>query len=106
MYETPKKKSHAPELSDNTYRAIGYAIMLPIFFAVAESGGCSVNAERFQNAARSEGLTDAVQGADYDYFECGSGDWWVDHIDAKRGAVPVSGTVCCGIFKGCTIRWE
>ncbi len=103
MYETPSSSSN---LGDFAYKLIGYAISLTLFFITAEAGGCSVDAERFQNAARNEGLTDAVQGSDYDYFECGSGDWWVDHIDAKRGDVPVSGTVCCGILKGCTIRWE
>ncbi len=105
MYEIPKKSS-ASNYSGGLGKAIVYAIALPIFFVVAESGGCSVNEQRFQRAARNEGLTEAVQSSDYDYFECGSGGWWVGHMDAKRGDVPVSGTLCCGIFKGCTIRWE
>ncbi len=101
MYEIPSKKSSSPVPG----YARGYALGLLIFFGMAESGGCSVNADRFRSAARNEGLTGAVQGP-YNYFECGSGDTWVGALTAKRGDVPVSGTMCCGLLKGCTGRWE
>ena len=103
MYEIPSSKKSS---TGNSGFALGYLVGLVLFFVMAESGGCSVSEQRFQNAAHNEGLTEAVQSSDYDYFECGSGGWWVGHMDAKRGDVPVSGTLCCGIFKGCTIRWE
>lgn len=86
-----------------------------IYVIVAEAGGCSVSDGRFQNTMRNEGLVDPVQD-DYDWFECGYGDTWVSSFHAQRPQVvedgqpmtrlSVDGTLCCGIFKGCTIRWQ
>jgi hypothetical protein len=77
-------------------------ILLYAFFA--SMGACSNSEVRFDSAMRNEGFTQSVQGG-YDFWECGVGDVWVNGFVAKRGEQRVSGTVCCGIFKGCTVRW-
>ncbi len=84
---------------------IAYAIFFGFWAMVAEMGGCAVEEGRFRNAIRNEGLTEAVQ-SDYDWFECGYGDVWVSSFRAKRGEAPIAGTACCGIFKGCAVRWQ
>ena len=93
---------------------IVYVVGIGIFCIVASSGGCSVSESRFKNVMKNEGYVKPVQG-DYDFFECGYADWWINHFEAKRPTVhpegpptleKVAGTVCCGIFKGCTVRWE
>jgi len=92
----------------------GWCIALVMHFIIAKSGGCSPDGGRFQAAVRSSGLTDPVKHG-YDFFECGYGDVWVESFTAhlfrpsKSGSelvnITVNGTMCCGIFKGCTIRW-
>lgn len=95
-----------------------------LHFCVAKAGGCSPSDGRFAGSMRSEGLHDAKRHG-YDFFECGYGDVWVEGFTAKRTEVvegekivlggelvelpmthmSVDGTLCCGIFKGCTVRW-
>lgn len=58
------------------------------------------------SAAEALGFTD-VQPGGYAWFGCGEGD----HIATKFTATgadghPVSGVVCCGAFKACTVRFR
>jgi len=92
---------------------LGYLGLFFVWWVVASFGGCSVSESRFKNAMRNEGLVDATQG-EYDFFECGYGDVWVSSFTARRpakkdnvdGTFAVQGTACCGLIKGCTVRWE
>lgn len=69
---------------------------------------------RFQNTLRSEGIRNG-QDTGFNFFECGYGDEWVSGFTGdvtrtrKDGegveTLTVSGTVCCGLLKGCTVRW-
>lgn len=93
---------------------LALTIFTVVHFCVAKAGGCDPSDERLRKSMKAEGLED-VQTHGYDFFECGYGDVWVEGFTAKRpevveaGApmtrVTVDGTLCCGIFKGCTIRW-
>lgn len=98
MYKSSQSSSGGSQL-------IAYVIFFGFWALVAETGGCSVESGRFSSAMRQEGLTEPTQG-EYDWFECGYGDVWVSSFRAKRGEMPVNGTACCGIFKGCTLRWR
>jgi len=97
----------------------GWSLIWPLayiflYVTVAKYGGCSPSEVRLQGAMHSEGLQD-VSRKGYDFFECGTGDVWVESFRAKRPEVvepgkpltrvTVEGTLCCGILKGCTIRW-
>lgn len=86
-----------------------YLAVMFTWFAIAKSGGCAVEGGRFKTTIRQEGLYESVQGP-YDFWECGYGDTWVSSFTAKRptpeGTLSVSGTMCCGMMKGCTIRWQ
>jgi hypothetical protein len=100
--------------SDEGGRLLWALVFLFLYVTVAKSGGCSPSDERLQGAMRSEGFQD-VSRKGYDFFECGYGDVWVESFRAKRPEVVeagkpltrvlVEGTLCCGILKGCTIRW-
>jgi hypothetical protein len=87
-----------------------YIIFLVVYAVVAASGGCSPSKDRFKTSILSSGLTNPTKHG-YDFFECGYGDFWVEaftaHLTHESAEVDtiVKGTVCCGIFKGCTIRW-
>lgn len=92
---------------------IAYIIGVLIFCSFAECGACEVSDYRFNNATKNEGLQDVKNLNNYDYFECGYGDLWVSSFAAERKSTDgetvtshsVNGTVCCGILKGCTVRW-
>lgn len=100
MYYTPKQAS--------SFSFIGpyllWLVPLMFYVGLTQSGACGVNPQRFERAAHYEGLSSAVQGG-YDYMECGAGDVWVSTFSAQRDAELVQGTMCCGMFKGCTVRW-
>ena len=54
---------------------------------------------------QSAGFTD-IHTTGYDIFSCGQDDTFHTGFRAKNPAGQiVTGTVCCGIFKGCTIRF-
>lgn len=42
----------------------------------------------------------------YDFFSCGEGDFYSTGFKAVKNGKPVSGTVCAGLFKGKTIRYD
>jgi hypothetical protein len=54
---------------------------------------------------RKSGYT-KIQTTGYSFFECGEGDTFHTGFTATNPAGErVSGTVCCGILKGCTVRF-
>lgn len=47
-----------------------------------------------------------IQVGNYDLFRCGEDDDFATQFEADNQAGQrVSGTVCCGLLKGCTIRF-
>ena len=86
--------------------ALGTVFFIMVYALFAAMGACSVSEERFDKTMRNEGFVTSSQGG-YDFWECGYGDTWVSSFSAVRADTErrVSGTVCCGIFKGCTVRW-
>lgn len=106
-------RSSSNSSSSSSYSLWGWLIYVSVHFVLAQAGACSPNNERFKVAMQSSGLT-RVTKRGYDFFECGYGDVWVEsftahhYLSAKSGEVvdaTVEGTMCCGILKGCTIRW-
>ena len=62
-----------------------------------------------------EGARETLENADYvvtevggkDYFSCGNGDIYRTHFKAlNQKGKEVEGTVCKGLFKGSTIRFD
>ncbi len=95
--------------SDNDNEQLFALLVIPVFAVVAALGGCEVEPVRFRQAAHDAGLENVEQGT-YNFFECGYSDTWASDITATRLVFgekeprKVEGTVCCGIFKGCTVR--
>ena len=60
---------------------------------------------RSQDALQKSGYTD-IEIGDYDFNACGKDDEYSTHFRAKnpQGRI-VEGTVCCGVWKSCTIRF-
>lgn len=74
--------------------------LLPVLFLAA----CT-NDRDTANAARAIGLSDVVP-AGYAPVSCGSGDTHAQHFTARNiHGERVSGVVCCGLWKSCTVRF-
>lgn len=84
-----------------------YLIFIGVYLMAITMGACNVDEVRFDNVMQSEGYEDVTQGK-YDWFECGWGDELNSSFRAKNVStgLRVNGTVCCGVFKGCTVRWQ
>lgn len=91
--------------TDATPWVIGIVIFAFIAALAAKScDGCGVG-ENGRNAIESQGFTDIKIG-DYAWFGCGRDDTYQSHFTAKNSnGKSVSGIVCCGILKGCTVRF-
>lgn len=76
-----------------------YLILLLILFI-----GCT-DANRTKKTLESSGFTDIETGG-FNLFACGKDDNFATDFTAKNAnGQKVSGTVCCGILKGCTVRF-
>ncbi|AGR47839.1 hypothetical protein PHIM7_141 [Sinorhizobium phage phiM7] len=78
--------------------------ILPV---VALLAGCGVNPESAARAMEAQGLKDTkITG--YAWFGgCSKDDWFTSYFTATgANGAPVSGTVCQGLFKGTTVRFD
>ena len=65
--------------------------------------GCT-NSEEAQRTLLDAGYSD-VETRGHAAFRCGANDWSATYFEATNPAGrQVSGVVCCGLLKGCTIR--
>jgi len=65
--------------------------------------GCTDGSATRQALAEA-GFTD-IQVDGFAWLQCGKDDTYATAFRAKGPTgVPVAGAVCCGLFKGCTIR--
>lgn len=79
-----------------------------LLFALAGAlllSGCTTDHDETRNAAQALGLRDVVAG-DLDPLKCGQDDkigrsFTATNVNGDR----VHGVVCCGIAKGCTVRF-
>ncbi len=70
--------------------------------------GCAVDEATFQRVMADEGYVDAVNNG-WEPFGCGKDDTFRSGFSATRELPDgtrraVSGSVCCGFFKDCTVR--
>lgn len=66
--------------------------------------GCT-DEDSSHRALMNEGFSD-IQFTGYRHFGCGSNDTFHTGFTATNSkGMRVSGTVCCGWVKSCTIRW-
>lgn len=83
-----------------------FVLALWALVAVVGLSGCEDGPARGLNAIESQGFSDVTLG-DYAWLGCGREDDLVrKHFTAKnvRGQ-RVEGLVCCGLGKGCTVRF-
>jgi len=89
------------------------AIILTISFLAAAavlglflSGSCSMPSEGAEDLLKRQGYTE-IEMTGYAPLACGKGDVTSSGFRAKSpNGSRVSGTVCCGGLKGCTIRFR
>lgn len=83
--------------------AVFGAVVFLLWCACAGLGGCEASAEDVTRTLEGEGFTD-IEPKGYEFFRCN------DVFNARFAAVNpqgerVEGTVCCGVFTDCTVRW-
>lgn len=68
--------------------------------------GCNVSDDTVHRVAESAGLHD-VRPTGVAPLSCAKGDTFRTHFEAKNSeGKKVKGTVCCGVFKDCTVRFK
>ena len=68
------------------------------------AAGCT-NPRRSLDAAYRAGFTSVSTGG-YAWFWCGGDDTWATRFSGVNSAgMRVDGAVCCGLLKGCTVRF-
>ena len=67
---------------------------------------CTASEDEALRALRGTGLTNIWLGG-YSFFACAADDSFNNEFTAStRDGQPVNGVVCCGWFKGCTVRFR
>lgn len=80
------------------------AIIASIIASMMFLSSCTDESSSRQ-ALQSAGYTD-ITFTGYSVFTCGQEDNFATGFQAKNPAGQMTtGTVCCGLFKGCTIRF-
>lgn len=78
-------------------------IMVVSMFALA---GCGVNVKSATNALEAQGITN-VKILGYSFFGCSEDDTFRSNFTGiGSNGKPISGTVCQGVWKGTTIRYD
>lgn len=86
---------------------VSCAVLLALLLVVvlAAAAGWKNSRSRAERAVESTGASDVKLGG-WAWFSCGKDDtyaWKFDATNAKGEAV--SGYACCGLLKGCTVRY-
>lgn len=85
---------------------IGTILVGAILLAAAASGSCQGSTDRQRKLLEDHGYSE-IQMTGYAPLACGEGDISSSGFRAKSpSGTSVSGSVCCGAFKGCTIRFR
>ena len=83
---------------------VGIALVCVVTFVSCFTDACNVGDGDMRRICAAEGLVDCkVTGRAF--FQCSEDDAFASSFTAKRGGRAVEGTVCCGLFKDCTVRW-
>lgn len=79
---------------------------LAIVLLVVLLPGCAAPEDDAMRALRATSLQDVRLGG-YPFWGCGRDDGFNSSFTAKdRDGRPLSGAVCCGMWKGCTVRFQ
>lgn len=79
--------------------------MKKVFLICLLLTACKTSFDEANNALDNQGFTNVKVGKT-DWWSCGKNDKYGRKFTATNGNNrEVHGVVCCGIFKGCTIRW-
>lgn len=75
-------------------------LLISLLFLV----GCT-NEGKSRRALENHGFTEIVFTG-YSWFECSEEDTFsTGFVATNQNSETVQGTVCCGVIKGCTVRW-
>lgn len=74
-----------------------------LFFLVLT--GCTVSEQKSIEILRTQGFS-SIELDGFVPFACSDSDSFVQGFRAKNAqGLPVNGVLCCGFFKGCTVRF-
>ena len=81
-----------------------YLLVVVLVIFILTAVGCT-SPDRTRETLQKSGFTEIETGG-YDAWACADSDTYSTHFRARnpQGAV-VEGTVCCGMWKSCTVRF-
>lgn len=94
--------------SDNGAAALAGMVIAAVVvgFVGLTMTGCTVNREDAVRALEAQGMKDVRIGG-YSFWGCSDKDTFKSSFKAVgANGKPVSGTVCSGVFKGITVRFD
>lgn len=87
-------------------KALVYLSIVAVWTIAQAAGSCAPRPSQVSGALDALSLRDPNLGG-WPWFECGYGDEFAQEFEATTpSGQRISGAVCCGIFKGCTVRFE
>ncbi len=90
---------------DTSTKLIVYVSILFAVILALVVGACDVSDGETTRVLSAQGFTD-VKTHGHAWFACSKDDSFATSFTAKNPAgVPVSGAVCCGLMKSCTVRF-
>ncbi|MBB5277764.1 hypothetical protein HNR26_003853 [Rhizobium rosettiformans] len=94
-----------PRITRNSaFRALSVCALAVVGAGLLTS--CGVNPRNATSALEAQGLKDVKIGS-YSFFGCGRDDTFASNFSAiGANGKPVTGTVCQGLFKGTTVRFD
>lgn len=77
-----------------------------VWLIAQASGGCAADKVTATRALEAMGLREVRLGG-YPWFECAKNDVFNSAFEARSATGgEVRGAVCCGVLKGCTVRFR
>jgi hypothetical protein len=86
---------------DTGVQLVGTLVALAVAVLLAAVGACDVDHDTAVRVLEDDGYED-VRIGDHAWFACG--DTFASEWTAERNGRRVEGSVCCGVFKDCTVR--
>jgi hypothetical protein len=92
-------------MSENKIRLLATATVVVIFGLITATCGVATRQSEARRTVERSGLSDVKAGG-LNFWECGQNDKiGRDFTATNTQGARVSGVVCCGYWKSCTIRW-
>lgn len=95
-------------MTDSSSPSLGIFVLIAtiILLAMGLRTQACTDADHTRSVLERAGYTD-IQPGDFTFLKCSNSDTYATEFQARGpSGLHVSGAVCCGFFKNCTIRLD